>query len=125
MLAAAAQVPCYLALFLAAFEGACFKRFLSLPWIFTTGGMCYTIYLIHLPILHVLTGFAMETTGFVSFTPGLLIGAAVTLPILFVGSVGFFLLIEKPCMNPAWPLRVRDWIGNHVVQVKRTFGIST
>ena len=121
MLAAAAQVPCYLALFLAAFEGACFKRFLSLPWIFTTGGMCYTIYLIHLPILHVLTGFAMETTGFVSFTPGLLISAAVSLPILFVGSVGFFLLIEKPCMNPTWPLRVRDWIGNHVVQMKRTF----
>ncbi len=40
MLAAAAQVPCYLALFLAAFEGAFFRRLLSLPWIFTIGGMC-------------------------------------------------------------------------------------
>ena len=121
MLAAAAQVPCYLALFVAAFEGAFFRRFLSSPWIFTIGGMCYTIYLIHLPILHVLTGFVMRTSGSVSFIPGLLISAAVTLPILFAVSVGFFLLIEKPCMNPMWPFQVGHWIGSHVVQMKRAF----
>jgi len=111
MLAAAAQVPCYVTLFLSAFEGALFRRFLSLPWIFTIGGMCYTIYLIHLPILQILTVAVMRTSGFVSFVPGLLISGVVTLPILFAVSVAFFLLIEKPCMNPKWPLRVGNWIG--------------
>jgi peptidoglycan/LPS O-acetylase OafA/YrhL len=97
---AAAQVPCYLVLFLAAFEGAFFRRLLSLPWIFTIGGMCYTIYLIHLPILQVLTGLIMRTSGLVSFIPGLAISAVVISPVLFGVSVAFFLLIEKPCMNP-------------------------
>jgi peptidoglycan/LPS O-acetylase OafA/YrhL len=118
MLAAAAQVPCYLALFVAAFKGARVRRFLSLPWIFTIGGMCYTIYLIHLPILQVLTGIVMRTSGFVSFMPGLLVSAVVTLPILFAVSVAFFLLIEKPCMNPRWPLRVAHWIAGRDGQTK-------
>jgi peptidoglycan/LPS O-acetylase OafA/YrhL len=117
-LAAAAQVPCYLALFVAAFEGAFFRRFLSLTWIFTIGGMCYTIYLIHLPILQVLTRIVMRTSGFVSFIPGLLISIVVILPILFAVSIAFFLLIEKPCMNPKWPLRVGNWIAGWAVQVE-------
>jgi peptidoglycan/LPS O-acetylase OafA/YrhL len=121
MLSDAAQVACYLALFLAAFEGMFFKRFLTRPWIFTIGGMCYTIYLIHLPILQVLTGIVMRTSGFVSFVPGVLISAVVTLPILSVVSVAFFLLIEKPCMNRNWPLRVGNWIaGLELTPLSRT-----
>jgi peptidoglycan/LPS O-acetylase OafA/YrhL len=117
ILAATAQVPCYLVLFLAAFEGMMFRRFLSLPWIFTIGGMCYTIYLIHLPILQVLTGLAMRTSGCISFMPGLIVSIIVTLPILFALSVAFFLLIEKPCMNPKWPLRFGDRIAGWAVQM--------
>jgi peptidoglycan/LPS O-acetylase OafA/YrhL len=79
--------------------------------------MCYTIYLIHLPILHVLTGIVIRTSGFVGFMPGLLISIVVSLPILFAVSVVFFLLIEKPCMNPKWPLWVGIWIGGRVVQM--------
>jgi peptidoglycan/LPS O-acetylase OafA/YrhL len=111
MLASAAQVPCYLILFLSAFEGAFFRRLLSLPWIFTIGGMCYTIYLIHLPILEMLTGAVMRITGFGNFVPGVLVSAVVILPILFAASIAFFLAIEKPCMRPQWPHRVRGWIG--------------
>ena len=121
MLSDAAQVACYLALFLAAFEGTFFKRFLSLPWIFTIGGMCYTIYLIHLPILQVLTGIVMRTTGFVGFVPGVIISAVVILPILLAVSVAFFLLIEKPCMNRNWPVRVGGWItGLELAPLSRT-----
>ena len=111
MLAAAAKVPCYLSLFVAAFEGAFFRRFFSRPWVFTIGGMCYTIYLIHLPILQVLTEIVMRKSGFDSFMPGLVVSSVVILPILFGVSVAFFWLIEKPCMNPNWPLRVGNWIA--------------
>lgn len=115
MLSDASQVACYLALFLAAFEGMFFKRFLSLQWIFTIGGMCYTIYLIHLPILHVLTGIVMRTSGFSGFVPGVLINTVVSLPILLAFSVAFFLLVEKPCMDPNWPFRVGNWIASRVI----------
>jgi peptidoglycan/LPS O-acetylase OafA/YrhL len=109
MLTAGLQSICYVVLFLGAFNGDTFKEFLSRPWIFATGGMCYTIYLIHLPILHVLTGIAMRTTGLVSFMPGLILSMFTILPILFVASVLFYLLIEKPCMNPKWPMNLWQW----------------
>jgi peptidoglycan/LPS O-acetylase OafA/YrhL len=118
MLSAAAQVACYLGLFGAAFKGAVFRRILSRPWIFTIGGMCYTIYLIHLPIFQLLTGIIMRTSGFVSFMPGLAVSAVVTLPILFAVSVAFFLLIEKPCIDPKWPVRVGNWIAGRTIQMK-------
>ncbi len=109
LLTAGLQIICYVVLFLGAFNGDKFKEFLSRPWIFATGGMCYTIYLIHLPILHVLTGIAMRTTGLVSFLPGLILSVFTILPILFVASVLFYLLIEKPCMNPKWPMYLWQW----------------
>jgi peptidoglycan/LPS O-acetylase OafA/YrhL len=109
ILTAGLQIICYVVLFLGAFNGDKFKEFLSRPWIFATGGMCYTIYLIHLPILHVLTGIAMRTTGLVGFLPGLILSLFTTLPILFVASVLFYLLIEKPCMNPKWPMNLWRW----------------
>jgi len=94
---------------LAAFNGNLFKSLLSRPWVYAIGGMCYTIYLIHLPILHVLTGVVMRTTGLVSFLPGMMISAVILVPVLFVASVAFFLLIEKPCMNPKWPVDLLRW----------------
>jgi peptidoglycan/LPS O-acetylase OafA/YrhL len=113
-----AQVVCYLILFLAAFKGKFFKRLLSHPYIFTIGGMCYTLYLIHLPIFQILTGIVMRTSGFTSFVPGVLINAVVTLPFLLAASVAFFLLIEKPCMNSKWPLLVVNSITSWVVHMK-------
>ena len=109
ILTAGLQIICYVILFLSAFNGGKFKDFLSRPWIFAIGGMCYTIYLIPQPILHVLTGIAMRTTGLVGFLPGLVLSVLTTLPILFVASVLFYLLIEKPCMNPKWPRNLWRW----------------
>ena len=124
MLVAAAQVPCYTVLFLAAFNGRFFKRFLSLPWVFTVGGMCYTIYLIHLPMLQLLTGIAVRITGVDSLLLGLLVSAVLSLPILFAVSVAFFLLIEKPCMNPKWPYQVGNWVVGWATQI-RSIGNAT
>jgi hypothetical protein len=56
----------------------------------------------------------MRSSGFVSFVPGVLISAVVILPILFAASVVFFLLIEKPCMNPEWPFLMARWIARRV-----------
>lgn len=97
------QSVCFAVFVLAALNGHIVKKFLSFPWIVAIGGMCYTIYLIHLPILHVLTGIIMKMTGMVTFMLGMLTGIVVLMPILLVASCLFYLSIERPCMNPNWP----------------------
>lgn len=118
VLADGLQSISFVVFILAAFNGNVFKNLLSRPWIYAIGGMCYTIYLIHLPILHVLTGMVMRTTGLLSFIPGMIISAVVLIPILFVASVLFYLLVEKPCMNPSWPVNLWQWTKKHICQFK-------
>jgi len=50
-------------------RGAISRRVFGKPWLVVVGGMRYTIYLIHGPII----------------------------------STTLFVLLERPCMNPAWP----------------------
>src|SRR5262249_21450546 len=46
------RAVCIVLLFLAAARGTWSKTFLGLPWIALVGGACYSIYLVHLPVLH-------------------------------------------------------------------------
>lgn len=67
------------------------------------GGMCYTVYLVHFPMLVVFARFAKRIYVTDQFLPNYLVHfLLVTTPILILSSV-FYLLIEKPCMNPNWP----------------------
>ena len=72
----------------------------------TIGGMCYSIYLLHFALIS-FTGtrtFSLKATRL--YEPNILLQMALHLPIiLFVSSI-YYLLIEKPCMDPAWPKKV-------------------
>ena len=90
-------------LYIAAFQGVVFRRFFSNLWIATIGGMCYSIYLWHFFVIGV---FFKLTRHLVVFHDFLLNFAVqiVTLGIpIAVVSVLVFVLIERPCMDPAWP----------------------
>jgi len=86
-----------------AIHGSGFKRLLSINWIATFGGMCYSIYLIHLPAMEFIAtpiGKILRGSPFELFLPVqivLLIGLAM------VPSVLYYIFIERPCMNPNWP----------------------
>ncbi len=99
-------------LFMAALRGVLLRRFFSNPWIATIGGMCYSIYLVHLQMIAVVfkvTRYAI-VPGF-DFLANYAIQLLVTaLPVLFV-SLAFYLLIERPCMDPNWPSRFWHWIS--------------
>jgi peptidoglycan/LPS O-acetylase OafA/YrhL len=90
------------------FRATWFNRFLSLPWITAIGGMCYTIYLIHLPIIEFLIRItkSIQVTSF--FSVNFLIQFIIIGPILFLISIVFFLLIEKPCMHRDWPSQAKQ-----------------
>lgn len=97
-------------LFLAAMRGIVLRRFFANAWIATIGGMCYSIYLIHFQMIAVF--FKITRRCIVprfDFLANFGIQLVVTIvPVLLV-SLAFYLLIERPCMDPNWPSRLWHW----------------
>jgi len=98
--------------FLSVFRGKILSWIFTQPWVVVFGGMCYTIYLIHYPILYLLgqkvapllVGSSPNFWGV--YLPFLLIA----LPILAVVSSVFFIYFEKPFMYKDWPEKWNEWI---------------
>lgn len=92
-----------------AFHSIGIKRLLSLPVVSTIGGMCYSIYLLH---DHVIAGLGRYTEQLaVSFDfPGRLLLQFLMMigPVLALSGI-FYFFIERPCMQPDWPARLRAW----------------
>lgn len=90
------------------------RRFLTLPWIGAIGGMCYTIYLLHYPVIS-FVGRITVRWGFPgSFFANYLLQVLLVLPPLAVLSAGFFALIERPCMARDWPQRLWSYLARLV-----------
>jgi peptidoglycan/LPS O-acetylase OafA/YrhL len=87
------------ALFTSVFKGKLLNYIFKLEWITSIGGMCYSIYLLHYPILFsvmiVLTKLGVNGSNV------LLIFAVAILITLIISSV-FYKLIEQPCMDKNW-----------------------
>lgn len=88
--------------FYSLFRSIIINKFLSLKWIIALGSMCFTIYLVHLPLAE----FFIVLTKNIHYTNYLsvnvLIQTAMYLPLLIVVSSIFFILIEKPSMQSNW-----------------------
>jgi peptidoglycan/LPS O-acetylase OafA/YrhL len=99
-------------MFLAAFRSVVMRRFFANPWIAAVGGMCYSIYLMHFQMIAV---FFKVTRHFVGarfdFLANFAIQLLVTaLPVMLI-SLCFYLLIERPCMDPNWPSKFWHWVS--------------
>jgi peptidoglycan/LPS O-acetylase OafA/YrhL len=93
-------------LFCATFRGSAARGAFRLHVLTTIGGMCYTIYLLHYPLLSILH----RATGDVpveDYETALVMQFAIFVPLLLAVSAGFFLAVERPCMDPGWVGRVR------------------
>lgn len=114
-------LPFYLPLmvlcfYIAGFKGVLFNRLLRFPPIFLIGGMCYTIYLYHAPLLDPLNRatrqlYVHRLPLWLNFSVLALLHAIVVLVICII----LFKLVERPCMNREWPRllwhRLRHWFG--------------
>jgi peptidoglycan/LPS O-acetylase OafA/YrhL len=99
------------ALFYSALRGRWHGSVLSWRFIPIVGGMCYSIYLVHARVVSLVLhyGFGgMALSG--HFSIDFLILLSVTFPVVVICSGIFFLLIEKPCMNPNWPTLLGEWL---------------
>jgi peptidoglycan/LPS O-acetylase OafA/YrhL len=96
-------------LVLAAFRGRVGNRVFTNRWIATVGGMCYSIYLTHFPLL-VLLGWIGRRLLVGSFTETLLLETVVLAPILLLVGALFFVAVERPCMDMRWPARFAAYV---------------
>jgi peptidoglycan/LPS O-acetylase OafA/YrhL len=93
---------------LAALFGRLLPRFLAVSFISIVGGMCYSIYLTHNSVFSavhgVLARIPLLTSNPLAFNTAIFTTALVAA--LCVGAI-FFVLIERPCMDPAWPSKLK------------------
>jgi peptidoglycan/LPS O-acetylase OafA/YrhL len=97
--------------FYAMFRSVWINRFLANRWVMALGSMCFTIYLVHLPLAEFFIIFSkhIHFTNYLSIN--MLIQVMLYLPLLIGASVVYFLLIEKPTMKKDWPRRLAEFFG--------------
>lgn len=82
-------------------------KIFSFRWISLIGGMCYSIYLVHQPILSAVMKIIFRYQFFESYALEYFFVALLCIPPVMAGSILFYLLVEKPCMDPEWPEKLR------------------
>lgn len=89
--------------FISVFKGHYLNKFVTNRWIMVIGGMCYTIYLIHLPFAEFLILFTkkLHITDF--YSVNLFIQLLIFIPVILSLSAFFYIWIERPFMNKDWP----------------------
>jgi peptidoglycan/LPS O-acetylase OafA/YrhL len=115
-------------LFISALRGTVLRRFFANPWIAAIGGMCYSIYLMHFQMIAVFFKLTRKCiVPQLDFLGNYAIQLLVTgVPVMAI-SLAFYLLIERPCMDPNWPSIFWHWITGRSGSEARAFdsgGIS-
>ena len=89
--------------------GTWLRRILGWGFIPVIGGMCYSLYLIHLPFLEMAAsatrsiGRQWSYPAFVAVQGTLLLGSTLAV------AAAFYVLVERPCMDRRWPNRIWAW----------------
>lgn len=95
-------------------------KLLSLRVITNIGGMCYSIYLLHNPIISLFGNHILKWSFSKYSFLNTLIYSILLIGLIMVISSLFFLLIEKPCMNKDWYTKIlkRSKPGSPVLLVE-------
>lgn len=96
----------------AVIKGKLFNRFFTNPWVYVIGGMCYSIYLLHYAFLHLLVKVTSLLRTGLGYQADLLLQVLICVPSVFMISAIYFWLVEKPCMDKNWPVRLKFSVQN-------------
>jgi peptidoglycan/LPS O-acetylase OafA/YrhL len=94
--------------FIGAFRGIYFPRFFRIEWIALIGGMCYSIYLWHFFVIALIFKATKHISLTHDYLGDTLVQSVLLLPVILVWSTIYYLLIERPCMDPRWPQKLYD-----------------
>lgn len=100
------RAMCMALLLMAAARGTWSKTFLGLPWVALIGGACYSLYLVHVPVIHAGAQVMSKFVVFSSLAEAWLISWLVLVSSTLIVGMLFYALIERPCMDPQWPTKV-------------------
>jgi len=93
-------------LYLAAFRGRLCAALFSHPLLTNIGGMCYSIYLFHFPVIYLVK----HTTAYwhigQNYWVFFVLQCCFILPAILLFCGAFFLLVERPCMDREWPQKL-------------------
>jgi peptidoglycan/LPS O-acetylase OafA/YrhL len=92
--------------YLATFNGPATRQVFRTSWIALTGGMCYSFYLMHMLVI---STFFRWTRRFItpsSLTISYLIQVVLLGICIYLFCTAYFVLIERPCMDPNWPRKL-------------------
>jgi peptidoglycan/LPS O-acetylase OafA/YrhL len=81
------------------------RAVLARPWITFVGGMCYSIYLVHIMAMQAGYLVLARVLPHVPLAAAFVLWCLVLTPIALAAGLGFYLLVERPCMIPDWPQR--------------------
>lgn len=98
-----------LGLFMAVFKGFVFNYIFTRELLVVIGGMCYTIYLLHYPVLFVIMK-GMSAIPISNFALSIVVNFVVAIIGLLAVSAVFFKLIEQPCMDKNWPTQLKEFL---------------
>jgi peptidoglycan/LPS O-acetylase OafA/YrhL len=93
-------------LFMSTFKGSFFNWLFTRPLVYLIGGMCYTIYLLHLAFFGLIVKVAPSLFLFNHYSVNFIIHFILAFSLLMVVSSLFFILVEKPCMDKEWPKKL-------------------
>lgn len=97
-------------LYWAAFHGRLTNRLFRLSALTIVGGMCYSFYLFH----YLVIAFATRVIGHPGH-PLFVVFASIIL--IFIVSSAYFLLVERPCMDRAWPSKLVAFVWERKKQI--------
>src|SRR5579859_3502267 len=99
--------------FIGAFRGVLLHRLLTVEWLALIGGMCYSLYLWHFFIISLVFKASRHVMLTHDLLGAVLVQAAIILPCVLAFCTVYFVLIERPCMDPAWPQKLWAAVSGH------------
>lgn len=99
--------------FLGAFRGVLLHRLFTIEWLAIVGGMCYSIYLWHFFVIALIFKVSRRVLVTHDLLNNFLVQSVLILPCILAVSVLYFILIERPCMDPTWPQKLWTAVSGH------------
>lgn len=98
--------------FIGAFRGIYFPRIFRTETLAIIGGMCYSIYLWHFFFIALFFKATRHIALSHDYLADVIVQSCLLLPLVLLFSTLYFILVERPCMDPRWPQKLlARWRG--------------
>ncbi len=99
-----------MACFYAAFKGRLTRQLICVRWVALLGGMCYSIYLLHMLVISALFPLTRRAMHFGNLYLDYASQLVLLVPAIIGVSMLYYVAVERPCMDHHWPTRLVRWL---------------